>query len=69
MEKVFFWGAWVAQSVKPKTLDFNSDHDLVGSSPMSSSMLTAQSCLVFSLPLSAPSPFMCMCTLSLKINK
>ena len=41
MKLNYFGGAWVAQSVKHLTLDFNSGHDLgvVGSSPMLGSML------------------------------
>ena len=63
------WGAWVAQSVKDRTLDFSSDHNLTVMrwSPALGSGLTAQSLLgILSLllSLSVPSP-----THDLQINK
>ena len=60
---------WVAQSVKHKTLDIGSSHDLTvaGSSPASGSTLTVLSLLgILSLSLSLyPLP----CSFSLKISK
>ena len=49
------WGIWVAQSVKPPTLDFGSGHDLA---VWFMSLSPCGACLGFSLPpsLSAPLP-------------
>ena len=64
-------GAWVAQSVKRRTLDFGSGHDLraMRSSPVFGSALGIGHAKILSLPLplSAPAPH-CprLCTLSLK---
>ena len=64
-------GAWVAQSVKRRTLDFGSGHDLraIRSSPVLGSALGIGHAKILSLPLplSAPTPHCpSLCTLSLK---
>ena len=65
------WGAWVAQSVKPLTLDFGSSHDLTVRGFETHVGLCASSTESvwdsLSLPLSMPLPG--SCSLSLKINK
>ena len=62
-------GAWVAQSVKCPTLDFGSGHDLtvMGSSPMSGSVLAVPAWDFLSLALSfCPSP---TCTHTYTLSK
>ena len=61
----------MAQSVKPPTLGFSSGHDLrvLGSSPISESLLSGEYAWRFSLSLSLP-PLACSCSLSIfQINK
>lgn len=47
------WGTWVAQLVKHLTLDFGSGHDLrvVGSRPVSGSLLSGSLLEILFLPL------------------
>ena len=61
-------GAWVAQSVKQPTLDFDSGHDLTGCEfePTSGSRADSTACLGVSLSRSLSVPF-CF-SRSLKIN-
>ena len=63
---IYFWGTWVAQSIEAPTSAQVMISWLVGSSPMSGSVLTAQTLepvFGFSVSLSAPP---CSCCLSLK---
>ena len=64
--------AWVAQSVKHLTLDFDSGHDIMvmRTSLMSGSVLSMEPGLGFSLPTPpCPSPYLCFLSKLINIKK
>ena len=60
-----FWGTWVAQLVKPLTLDFGSGHDLMVCAFKTGAGLRG-SCSGFSVSLSLSLPVPCSLSLYLK---